>query len=241
MPSPYRPRRTLPPDTAGFLERLRPRDRADLLDELRRVVLAGDAPPGVAVPAEEVAALFGVSVIPVREALKTLVGEGLVEHRPRGGYTVARLTPAELHELYVVRGVLEQAALGAAVAAAQPVDHDRAAAAHEAMHQALRDGDERAHHRESRRFHLALVAPSGMRRLQAMLESAWNLTEPYRPMSQVPEPERAALHAEHERMLAAFTAGAAAELLATAAAHHEHLVRAVDSSFREGDPECASS
>ncbi len=241
MPSPYRPRRTLPPDTAGFLERLRPRARADLLDELRRVVLAGDAPPGLAVPAEEVAALFGVSVIPVREALKTLVGEGLVEHRPRGGYTVACLTPAELHELYVVRGVLEQAALGAAVAAAGPADHSLAAAAHEAMDRALRDGDERAHHRESRRFHLALVAPSGMRRLQAMLESAWNLTEPYRPMAQVPEAERAALHDEHGRMLATFVAGAAEELLACAAAHHEHLIRAVDTTFSDGEPPCASS
>ena len=241
MPSPYRPRRTLPPETAGFLERLRPRARADLLDELRRVVLAGDAPPGLSVPADEVAALFGVSVIPVREALKTLVGEGLVEHRPRGGYTVARLTPAELHELYVVRGVLEQAALGAAVAAAGAADHALAAAAHEAMDRALRDGDERGHHRESRRFHLALVAPSGMRRLQAMLESAWNLTEPYRPMAQVPEAERAALHAEHERMLTAFTGGAAAELLACAAAHHDHLVRAVDTTFSEGEPPCASS
>jgi len=241
VPSPYRPRRTLPPDTAGFLERLRPRARADLLDELRRVVLAGDAPPGLALPAEEVAALFGVSVIPVREALKTLVGEGLVEHRPRGGYTVARLTPAELHELYVVRGVLEQAALGAAVAAAEAADHAVATAAHEAMDRALRDGDERAHHRESRRFHLALVAPSGMRRLQAMLERAWNLTEPYRPMAQVPEAERAALHEEHERMLATFISGSADELLACAAAHHEHLVRAVDTTFSEGEPPCASS
>jgi DNA-binding GntR family transcriptional regulator len=227
VPSSYRPRRVLPPDTAGFLERLRPRARADLLDELRRVVLAGDAPPGLAVPAEEVAALFGVSVIPVREALKTLVGEGLVEHRPRGGYTVARLTPAELHELYVVRGVLEQAALGAAVAAAGPADHALAAAAHDAMDRALRDGDERAHHRESRRFHLALVAPSGMRRLQAMLESAWNLTEPYRPMSGLPRTEWDALHAEHEQMLRAFTARATAELVSCAERHHQHLQEAV--------------
>ncbi|WP_234997330.1 hypothetical protein [Pseudonocardia thermophila] len=36
MRLPYRPRRSLPPETAEFLERLRPRDRGDLLDELRR-------------------------------------------------------------------------------------------------------------------------------------------------------------------------------------------------------------
>ena len=187
------------------------------------MILAGDAPPGLAIPAEEVATLFEVSVIPVREALKTLVGEGLVEHRRRGGYTVACLTPGELDELYVVRGVLERAALAAAVAQADDEDHEEARDAHAALTAAIEDEDARRYNRESRRFHLALVAPAGMRRLQAMLESAWNLTEPYRPMAQVPPAERRALHTEHARMLEAFVARDAADLLDQAARHHEHL------------------
>jgi DNA-binding GntR family transcriptional regulator len=194
-----------------------------VLGELRRVILAGDAPPGLAIPSDEVAALFEVSVIPVREALKTLVGEGLVEHRRRGGYTVACLTPAELDELYVVRGVLEQAALAAAVTHADETDHARARNAHDALATAIEEGDVRGYNQESRRFHLALVAPAGMHRLQAMLESAWNLTEPYQPMAQVPLAERRALHAEHARMLEAFVASDAAALREQAARHHEHL------------------
>ena len=86
-----------------------------ILDELRRVILSGDAPPNTPVPIDEVAEIFGVSRIPVREALKTLIGEGLVDHRPNLGYTVAQLTSAELHEMYVVREVLETAALATAV------------------------------------------------------------------------------------------------------------------------------
>jgi DNA-binding GntR family transcriptional regulator len=66
-----------------------------------------------------------------------------------------------------------------------------------------------------------------MRRLQAMLESAWNLTEPHRPMALVPPPERRALHAEHAQMLRAFVAGDAADLREQAARHHEHLRAAV--------------
>ena len=85
-----------------------------ILDELRRVILSGDAPPNTPVPIDEVAEIFGVSRIPVREALKTLIGEGLVDHRPNLGYTVAQLTSAELHEMYVVREVLETAALATA-------------------------------------------------------------------------------------------------------------------------------
>ena len=241
MSSPYRPRRRLSDDAAAFIARLRARGPDAVLDELRRVILAGDAAPGMTIPPDEVGAIFGVSVIPVREALKTLVGEGLVEHRPRAGYTVASLTPAELHELYLVRGVLEQAALGAAVANATPADHERARAAHDALDKALVDGDERAYHRESRCFHLALVAPAGMHRLQAMLESAWNLTEPYRPMALVPPPERAGLHGEHQQMLAAFVAGDAATLLECARRHHDHLRQAIGALFSRQEPPCASS
>ena len=56
--------------------------------------------------------------IPVRESLKSLIGAGLVEHRPRSGYTVVQLTFGEVHEIYVPRGVLEQAVIGSAVVAA---------------------------------------------------------------------------------------------------------------------------
>src|SRR6476620_692925 len=93
-----------------------------ILDELRRVILDGDAPPGTVIPVDEVAELFGVSRIPVRESLKTLIGEGLVDHRPRSGYTVAQLTLAELSEIYLLRGVLEQAAMTSAVGAATASD-----------------------------------------------------------------------------------------------------------------------
>lgn len=225
-PGRYRPAPT--GESATFLDRLAARRASDpdgVLGELRRVILAGDAAPGLTIPTDEVAAVFGLSVIPVREALKTLVGEGLVEHRPRAGYHVARLTRAELVELYVVRGTLEQAALAAAAERATAADHARARAVHDALDHALGTDDGRVYHRESRHFHIALVAPSGMRRLQAMLESAWNLTEPYQLMSLVPPAERAALHSEHRQMLAAFVGGRTAELLACAAAHHDHLRR----------------
>ena len=86
-----------------------------IVDELRRVILDGAVPPGTPIPVGEVAELFGVSHIPVRESLKTLTGEGLVQHRPNAGYAVAQLTGSELAEMYIVRETLESAALAAAV------------------------------------------------------------------------------------------------------------------------------
>src|SRR5439155_22356832 len=120
-----------------------------------------------------------------------------------------------------------------AVTPADGAAHARARDAHDALAGAVEDGDARRYNRESRRFHLALVAPAGMHRLQAMLESAWNLTEPYQPMAQVPSAERRALHAEHEQMLAAFVAGDATALRNHAAHHHEHLCRTISANGPE--------
>ncbi len=197
--------------------------QAAILAELRRCLLDGGVPPGTPIPLDEVAAVFGVSRIPVRESLKTLISEGLVEHRPNLGYTVAKLTARELHELYLVRGVLEAAALSAAVGSASAADDATARAAHQGLEEAVRAGDVQAYHRESRSFHLALVAPCGMVRLLGMFESAWNVTEPLRPMAHVPEAERAQLHNDHDAMLAAFVARDGKALLEAARTHHQRL------------------
>ena len=140
---------------------------------------------------------------------------------------VAQLTRAELAELYLVRGVLESAALRAAALVAQPADLEPALAAHRALEQSIRDGDIRAYHRESRRFHLALIAPCRMQRLLRMFESAWNVTEPLQPMRHIPVSEREQLHADHQEMLAAFQARDADALVAASDRHHRRLESAI--------------
>jgi DNA-binding GntR family transcriptional regulator len=191
--------------------------------ELKAVILDGAAPPGSPIPVDEVAARYTCSRIPVREALMSLVGEGLVEHRPRAGYTVAVITAAELQEFYLVREVLEAAALAAAVTRADADADERAAAAQAAMVAAVEAGDSRGHHRESRRFHMSLIEAAGMPRLRWMFEVAWNITEPLRPMERTPARAVAELNADHERMLRAFTARDAGALVDASRAHHRRL------------------
>lgn len=204
------------------------RPQQAILDELRRVVLSGAAPPGTAIPVGEVADLFGVSRIPIREALKTLIGEGLVDHRQNGGYTVARLTAAELREMYLVRETLETASLTAAVAHATAADHAAARASHERLEHAVAGNDPVAYHRESRVFHTALTTPSRMYRLLHMLESAWNITEPVQPMVHVTADHRAVLHADHGRMLDSFLARDVRGLLAATEVHNRRLDSAIE-------------
>jgi DNA-binding GntR family transcriptional regulator len=228
------------PRSSPLVERLspvspgKPCSQQDILAELRRVILAGDAPPGSVIPLDDVATALGMSVIPVRESLKILIGEGLVEQHMRGAYTVARLSRSELLELYTVRGVLESTVLAVAVAAADHADHTHARAAHDLLDRAVRAGDLRAYHRESRSFHFALLTPARMRRFVGMVESAWNLTESYRPMALLSDDDRERLHADHGEMLCAFVAQDAPSLLSCAAAHHRRLLDAI-AAFPPGD------
>jgi DNA-binding GntR family transcriptional regulator len=194
-----------------------------ILDELRRVILDGATLPGTPIPLAEVADLFGVSQIPVRESLKTLIGEGLVAHRSNSGYTVAQLTVQELREMYIVRETLEAASLASAVANA--TDGDRAAivVANDLLQQAIDNDDPLTYHRQSRHFHLALTRPSRMFRLLHMLEAAWNMTEPVQSMVHVAPSARAALHADHREMVDAFLAGDVEQLLTVAELHAQRL------------------
>nr|WP_221381828.1 GntR family transcriptional regulator [Actinoplanes polyasparticus] len=198
-----------------------------ILDELRGIILDGQVPPGSAIPVDAVATAFGVSRIPVREALMTLIGEGLVDHRPNGGYRVAMMTAPEFAEIYLVREALETAGLRAAVELACADDDERARAAHSALDEAIQAYDGRLYHRESRRFHLALIRPCRMRRLLHMLDLAWNQTEPLQPMSHLDSSERELLHADHAGMLAAFRARDADALIAVFAIHHHRLQAAI--------------
>ena len=197
--------------------------QSDILGELRRCILDGEVPPGSAIPVDGVAGAFGVSRIPVREALMTLIGEGLVDHRANTGYRVAKMTAQEFGEIYLVREALETAALRVAVELAGPADDAQARAAHSALEAAVVAGDGRAHHRESRRFHLALIEPCRMRRLLHMLSTAWNMTEPLQPMSHLDAAERSLLHDDHAGMLTAFVARDADALIAVCGEHHRRL------------------
>ena len=198
-----------------------------VLSELRRVIASGRVPPGSPIPLDDVAAFFGVSLIPVREALKTLLGEGLLEHQQRLGYTVTALSQAELDELYVVRGALEAAALEAAVRQSTRADHDRATAIHDTLGRAVAADDAPAFQRASRDFHEALLAPCRMPRLLHMLDIAWNLTEPVQTMMRTTEEDRAGMREDHQLMLDAFVARDAEALKSAADAHHERLTACI--------------
>lgn len=75
-----------------------------------QAIRRGDYVPGARLREEEVAARLNLSRTPVREALRRLEAEGIVEHQPRSGAVVRQLSHAEVVELYEMRVVLERTA-----------------------------------------------------------------------------------------------------------------------------------
>ena len=86
-----------------------------LVSELRELVIEGVLPPGLRLTYREIAEQFGVSVTPVRAAVRELTKEGLLETDSGRGARVAPLSGEELEETYAARLGLESllARLGA--------------------------------------------------------------------------------------------------------------------------------
>jgi DNA-binding GntR family transcriptional regulator len=89
--------------------------KESMVDSLRAEILRGTLKSGQALKQDEIAARFGVSKIPVREALVQLKAEGLVVFYPNRGAFVSELSAAEADEIYVMRMALETAILSRAI------------------------------------------------------------------------------------------------------------------------------
>ena len=85
-----------------------------LYTSLRERVLSGVFPPGSELRQELIAKQFGVSRVPLREAMNRLQAEGLIVRRPRRGFVVLSLDIPEIIEIFELRMVLEQHAIDTA-------------------------------------------------------------------------------------------------------------------------------
>lgn len=74
---------------------------------LREMIARGELPPGQHLRQDQLAQRIGTTRVPVREAFKTLVAEGLLIHRRNEGHFVVELSSHELHQLCWLRSVLE--------------------------------------------------------------------------------------------------------------------------------------
>jgi len=148
---------------------------ASAYHELRSQILSGQYSHGEHLAEEEIAEALGISRTPVREALRRLAAEGLVEVTPNRGANVAQWSTEELREIFTLRAMLESYAVERAVVRATREDliqleiicermeavvaKPKSAKSYTAIAQVNRD------------FHGALAALADSPRLNALIES----------------------------------------------------------------------
>lgn len=215
--SPARPApRALAPTAPGLDDAPLPSRAEQVLTRLRAAIQSGDLPAGQRLGLDDLARRFGVSRMPVRDALKALEAEGLVRIIPYRGIEVTRLSPGDIEEIFALREALEQRALRRAVPRLAPAD---IAALSEILREmdALPEGDARWTVLNGQ-FHGRINHATGWPRLCEMIETLRANTDRY-VRAYVSAGGRARSQAQHRALLEACAAGEVEVACAVIAAH----------------------
>jgi DNA-binding GntR family transcriptional regulator len=196
-----------------------------VLRELREDLIRGRFEPGDPVRVDHIAAEFGISALPVREALRVLLAEGRVQYAAHKGYRVTALTTSDVEEIFVMCRVLE----GEAVRRGVPRLDDAAVArmhellaALEAPSPAASVWDIATIHQD---FHFVPIEHAGLTRMQAELRRLWDHTDHYRALCLFGDAALMELmNAEHREIADACGRGDAEEVVALMDAHREHAL-----------------
>lgn len=135
---------------------------------LREAILRGELSPGSWIPQVHLAELLGVSRTPLREALRLLQREGLIESQPNRRVRVAGFSIPDLEQLYVMRIMLESVAIRLTVPLLTTEDLREIDAELARIERSLEAGDYGAWEGHNREFHRMLIKYAGDRLLQTI-------------------------------------------------------------------------
>jgi len=204
---------------------------------MRRAIVVGELAPGVHLKEPSLAEMFGVSRLPVREAIAQLEREGLVRIEPRRGAYVVGVTAQDIHDIYECRLVLEVCAIKRT---AQRIDEegiDNLNALITRMEAAMAAGQVQMVAASDMAFHRLIISLSGNRALSTAWEPLTPLIETALGIAEATvEDLPMAVHGHQDivEALARHDVKAAAALLRSHLPGGEKLVLEAVRSVREG-------
>jgi DNA-binding GntR family transcriptional regulator len=178
---------------------------------IREKILNGVYPPGSPLLQDVIAAEFGVSKIPVREALVQLRAEGLVDVFAHRGFQVRPVSAAEVDEVFRLRLQIEPAAVAEGSRRAHPADHEAARLALANFSEALVSGELAESGDLNHAFHLALVVPRLQPITAEVLNRLHTLSLRYIRVHLLPRGRIKRATQEHTALYEAWLAGKTAE------------------------------
>ncbi|MGH7125951.1 MAG: GntR family transcriptional regulator [Stellaceae bacterium] len=167
---------------------------------LREAIATGALKGGTALRQDELAARFGFSRMPVRDALRLLEAEGIVSIHPTRGAFVAKLDAVEIREIYAIRELLECEALRLSLPRLTDQALDEAAAV---LDRIDREPDVGRWGALNRIFHLALYSACGNARLLGLIEAQHGAADRYVRIILSNLDYAARSQSEHRKLLAA--------------------------------------
>jgi DNA-binding GntR family transcriptional regulator len=189
-------------DTLNF------RTKGELVyEQVRKRILEGDYAPGQRISMSALARELGVSDIPVREGIKRLEAEGLLDYETHKGAIVSRLTTTEIEELFAIRAELEALALRRAAASITQAQLAGLRGLLDAMAEAELAHDAATYGKLNREFHLSIYDAQSYRKLSEMIRNLWASSDWCRRIFSVDDSYLPDSTAEHEAMFAALQQG----------------------------------
>lgn len=176
--------------------------RVQVVEKLRSAILDGHIPPGARLTEREVGELVGVSRTLVREALRQLEAEGLVENIPYRGPVVAKISPLEARQLYEIRAALEGWAAKSFAEQATPEDLARLVKSVDDLAEAGKRSDAEELLSKLEVFHEILLSGAGNPMLTSYLHSLRGRLRRLRRVS-LAQPGRPKRTIEEKRILLA--------------------------------------
>ncbi|MCP3465601.1 MULTISPECIES: GntR family transcriptional regulator [unclassified Bradyrhizobium] len=173
----------------------------DVVSRIRDILLDGEIPPGARIPERELCERLQISRTPLREALKVLAAEGLVQLLPHRGSRAAKLTDKDMRDLFEVCQGLEALAGELACERITEDEIDEIAAAQTAMAQHYRDGDLIQYYRCNRAIHEAIVTAAGNPVLASLYNSVTARIRRARYVTPMTQQRWALAVREHEAIL----------------------------------------
>lgn len=204
----------------GLARRGTPTKSERIVDELRRLILAGELPRGARMQQDELALRFDASITPVREALRVLEAEGLVVGEAHRGVRVASVDVDRVKAVYVMRRLVESYAMQRATQRLTRRDLALARRLVDDSEAAARAGDLEAVRESNRAFHFLFYERCGMPGLTEEIRGLWRAF-PW-DLLHGGEPRAHAAVAEHRAILEAVERG---DLPGVAAATEAHIAR----------------
>lgn len=198
---------------------------------LRQAILGGAFEDGERLIQEDVAQTMGTSRVPVRDALKRLLGDGLVSIDARGRYYVSTFSAEDVDEVYGLRALLEPYAAKLGTTRLNPQTLRELESLVEELSNAARRHEAERYVELNRAFHMALYEASGQERLMRIIESLWSGTPPTTPITLKGQMDQSAK--EHREILAAVQANDGPLVAQRMKTHIERTAEAFKAHLRQ--------